>query len=137
MQTCTKYLKLGDMSNNYTIVIEKVGDYTDTIVDCEDMGYVAYDLPNNVILMVHKDAPEDIKDSAIKAQSGDHNAYLNAIRDTTTWQYKIEKIQGDYNSLEELQKICDKNGKDGWELANAVRGTSLKEYILFFKKCRE
>lgn len=128
------------MSNNYTIVIEKIGDYTDTIVDCEEIGYIAYELPNNVILMVHKNAPEDIVASAVKAQGGDHNAFLYATRDTTTWQYKIESIQNvpsKSTKLNELQQVCDKNGKEGWELANATYDTSLAEYTLFFKKCVE
>lgn len=50
------------MSNNYTIVIEKVGDYTDTMVDCKEMGYVATKLAWNyneskhpmVINMLHE-----------------------------------------------------------------------------------
>jgi hypothetical protein len=125
------------MSNNYTIVIEKVGDYTDTIVDCEEMGYIAYELPNNVVLMVHRNAPEDIVASAVKAQDGDHNADLSAIRDTTTWQYKIESVKNvpsKSTKLNELQQVCDNNGKEGWELVNTTYNEGLSEYTLFFKK---
>jgi len=127
------------MSNKYTRVIEKVGDYTDTVVDYEFIGYTAYEAPNNVVLMVHKNAPEDIKDSTVKAQQGDHDAYLHATRDTTTWEYKVETLENKptTNKLKNLEDVCNKHGKDGWELTSVVYNPSLAEYTLFFKKCVE
>ena len=127
------------MSNKYTRIIERVGDYTDEVVDCEEMGYTAYELPSNVVLMVHKNAPEDIKTSALKAQSGDHTAYLNAIRDSTAWEYKVETLENKptSNKLKDIENACNKQGKSGWELTSVVYNPSLAEYILFFKKCVE
>ena len=125
------------MSNKYTRVIEKVGDYEEDIAIYEDWGYVAYELPNNVILMVHKNAPEDIKTSALKAQQGDHNAFLYATRDTTTWEYKVETLENKptNNKLKDIEDVCNQHGKDGWELTSVVYNPSLAEYTLFFKKC--
>lgn len=125
------------MSNKYTRVIEKVGDYEDSIAVYEDWGYIAHELPTNVVLMVHKDSPEGIRDSALKAQEGDHGAYLDAIRDTTTWEYKIHALENKPTSdkLKDIEDACNKQGQEGWELASVVYNPSLGEYILFFKKC--
>ena len=126
------------MSNKYTRVIEKVGDYEEDIAVYEDWGYVAYEMPDKVVLMVHKNAPEDIKTSALKAQSGDHNAFLHATRDTTAWEYKVETIRDTpvkSTKLTELEQTCNKQGKEGWELSSVVYNPSLAEYTLFFKKC--
>ena len=127
------------MSNKYTRVIEKVGDYEEDIAVYEDWGYVAYEMPDKVVLMVHKNAPEDIKTSALKAQSGDHTAYLNAIRDSTAWEYKVETLENKptSNKLKDIENACNKQGKSGWELTSVVYNPSLAEYILFFKKCVE
>jgi hypothetical protein len=126
------------MSNKYTRVIEKIKDYEDTVAFYEDMGYVAYELPKDVILMVHKDSPTEIISSATEAQKGDHDAYLRAIRDTTAWEYKTERIGGIYKlrstKYREIQELCNKNGKEGWELVSVTYDWFIVQYILFFKK---
>jgi hypothetical protein len=120
------------MSNKYTRVIEKVGDYEGNVEVYEDWGYVAYELPKDVILMVHKDSPTEIISSATEAQKGDHDAYLRAIRDTTAWEYKVESFQ-DLTNPNNIQEICNKNGEEGWELTSVVHNIN-GQYTLFFKK---
>jgi hypothetical protein len=120
------------MSNKYTRIVEKVGDYDEDIAIYEDMGYVAYELPKDVILMVHRDAPSKIISAATEAQKGDHDAYLDAIRDTTAWEYKIESVQ-DLSNPNNIQEICNKNGEKGWELVPIIHSEA-GQCILFFKK---
>lgn len=125
------------MSNKYTRVIEKVEDYEEDVAIYEDRGYTAYELPSNVVLMVHKNSPTEIISAAVEAQKGDHDAYLSAIKDTTAWEYKIVNIENKptTNKLKDLEDTCNIHGKDGWELASIVYHPSLAEYTLFFKKC--
>jgi hypothetical protein len=66
------------MKDNYTIVIEEADKNQEKIKFWESMDMEAYELPDNIVLMVDKDAPEEIKDAALDAQGGDYEAYLRA-----------------------------------------------------------
>ena len=67
------------MSENYSILIRDADKNTSDINDFLEIGFEKYQLPDNMVLMVDKDAPDEIKNAALDAGSGDYNAFQIAL----------------------------------------------------------
>jgi hypothetical protein len=64
---------------SYSILIRNASNRQSDISDYEQCGFEAYRLPDDMVMMVDKDAPEDIKNAASDATNGDYDAYKLAM----------------------------------------------------------
>jgi hypothetical protein len=67
------------MSENYSILVKDADKNTSDINDYKKIGFKEYQLPDNMVLMVAEDAPEDIKNAALDAGNGDYDALQTAL----------------------------------------------------------
>ena len=67
------------MSENYSILVRDADKNTSDINDYKKIGFKEYQLPDNMVLMVDEDAPEDIKNAALDAGGGDYDALQTAL----------------------------------------------------------
>jgi hypothetical protein len=67
------------MSENYSILVSDADKNESEISDLESIGFEKYQLPDNQVLMVDKNAPEEIKNAALDAGNGDFNAFNIAL----------------------------------------------------------
>ena len=67
------------MKKSYTIVIEDADQNEELIKFLQEDGSERYNLPDNIVLMVDEDAPEEIKMAAAGAEGGNYDDYLIAI----------------------------------------------------------
>jgi len=67
------------MSENYSILVKDADKNTSDINDYKKIGFEEYQLPDNMVLMVAEDAPEDIKNAALDAGNGDYDALQTAL----------------------------------------------------------
>jgi hypothetical protein len=67
------------MSDSYSILVENADQNSKEISDYEKMGFVKYPLPDNQVLMVDENAPDEIKNAAMDAGDGDFNAFQIAL----------------------------------------------------------
>lgn len=70
------------MSDNYSILVREADSRKTHIRELEEIGFEQYQLPDNMVLMVDKDAPEDIKNAALDAGNGDYDALQTALGTT-------------------------------------------------------
>ena len=67
------------MSENYSILVRDADKNTPRINAFLNVGFEKYQLPDNMVLMVDKDAPDEIKNAALDAGNGDYNALQIAL----------------------------------------------------------
>lgn len=67
------------MSENYSILVRDADKNTSDINSFLKIGFEKYQLPDNMVLMVDKDAPDEIKNAALDAGNGDYNALQIAL----------------------------------------------------------
>jgi hypothetical protein len=67
------------MSENYSILVKDADKNASDINDYKKIGFEEYQLPDNMVLMVAEDAPEEIKNAALDAGNGDYNAFQIAL----------------------------------------------------------
>jgi hypothetical protein len=67
------------MNENYSVLIRDADKNTSDINDFLEIGFEKYQLPDNMVLMVDKDAPDEIKNAALDAGNGDYNAFQIAL----------------------------------------------------------
>lgn len=70
------------MSDNYSILVRDADKRATHIKELEEIGFVQYQLPDNMVLMVDENAPEDIKNAAQDAGNGDYDALQTALGTT-------------------------------------------------------
>jgi hypothetical protein len=70
------------MSENYSILVRDADKNEKSILEYEDIGFDRYELPDNMVLMVDKNAPEEIKNAALDAGNGDYDALQTALGTT-------------------------------------------------------
>lgn len=63
------------MSESYSVLIRDADKNTSRINAFLKIGFDKYQLPDNMVLMVDKDAPDEIKNAALDAGNGDFNAF--------------------------------------------------------------
>jgi len=56
----------------------------------------------------------------------------------TTWEYRTETVRGIFKlrstKLVELQQVCDRLGRERWELVSVSFDWFVVQYVLFFKR---
>jgi Ni,Fe-hydrogenase III component G len=67
------------MSDKYSVLVSDADQNEEEISDLQDVGFEKYQLPDNQVLMVHKDAPDEIKNAAMDAGNGDYEALQVAL----------------------------------------------------------
>ena len=67
------------MSENYSILVRDADKNTPRINAFLNVGFEKYQLPDNMVLMVDKKAPDEIKNAALDAGNGDYNAFQIAL----------------------------------------------------------
>jgi hypothetical protein len=67
------------MSENYSVLVKDADKNTPRINAFLNVGFEKYQLPDNMVLMVDKDAPDEIKNAALDAGNGDYNAFQIAL----------------------------------------------------------
>ena len=67
------------MSENYSVLVKDADKNTPRINAFLNVGFEKYQLPDNMVLMVAEDAPEDIKNAALDAGNGDYDALQTAL----------------------------------------------------------
>ena len=67
------------MSENYSVLVKNADKNTPRINAFLNVGFEKYQLPDNMVLMVDKDAPDEIKNAALDAGNGDYNAFQIAL----------------------------------------------------------
>ena len=67
------------MSENYSVLVKNADKNTPRINAFLNVGFEKYQLPDNMVLMVDKAAPDEIKNAALDAGNGDYNAFQIAL----------------------------------------------------------
>jgi putative lipoic acid-binding regulatory protein len=67
------------MNENYSILVKDADKNLSDINDYKKIGFEEYQLPENMVLMVAEDAPEEIKNAALDAGNGDYNSLQVAL----------------------------------------------------------
>jgi hypothetical protein len=67
------------MSENYSVLVKDADKNTPRINAFLNVGFEKYQLPDNMVLMVAEDAPDEIKNAALDAGNGDYNAFQIAL----------------------------------------------------------
>lgn len=67
------------MSDNYSVLVEEADKNKSEINDLIEIGFEPYELPDNMVLMVDQDAPDEIKNAAADATNGDYDALQVAL----------------------------------------------------------
>ena len=67
------------MTENYSILVSDADKNESEINDLLSIGFEQYELPDNQVLMVNQNAPEEIKNAALDAGNGDYNAFQTAL----------------------------------------------------------
>ena len=67
------------MSEHYSILVRDADKNASDIDDYKKIGFEEYQLPDNMVLMVAEDAPEEIKNAALDAGDGDFHALQIAL----------------------------------------------------------
>jgi hypothetical protein len=67
------------MSDSYSILVENADQNSEKISEYEELGFVKYPLPDNQVLMVDENAPEEIKYAAMDAGNGNFYAFQKAL----------------------------------------------------------
>ena len=67
------------MSENYSVLVKDADKNTPRINAFLNVGFEKYQLPDNMVLMVDKDAPDEVKNAALDAGNGDYNAFQIAL----------------------------------------------------------
>jgi hypothetical protein len=70
------------MSENYSILVRDADKREKHISELEDLGFERVQLPDNMVLLVDDDAPEEIKNAAQDAANGDFDALQIALGDS-------------------------------------------------------
>jgi Ni,Fe-hydrogenase III component G len=67
------------MSDKYSVLVDDADQNEKEIKDLQSVGFEKYQLPDNQVLMVHNDAPDEIKNAALDAGNGDYEALRLAL----------------------------------------------------------
>jgi hypothetical protein len=67
------------MNENYSVLVKDADKNTPRINAFLNVGFEKYQLPDNMVLMVAEDAPDEIKNAALDAGNGDYNAFQIAL----------------------------------------------------------
>jgi hypothetical protein len=67
------------MSDSYSILVENADQNSEKISEYEVMGFVKYPLPDNQVLMVDENAPDEIKYAAMDAGNVDFDSFQKAL----------------------------------------------------------
>jgi hypothetical protein len=67
------------MSDKYSVLVDEADQNKEEIKTLLDAGFEKYQLPDNQVLMVYKDAPDEIKNAAMDAGNGDYDALQVAL----------------------------------------------------------
>ena len=67
------------MSEHYSILVRDADKNSSKINSYKNLGFEEYQLPDNMVLMVDEDAPEEIKNAALDAGDGDFHALQVAL----------------------------------------------------------